>query len=444
MLQQTNSNDVIIVVMKISIVGQISDYKCDGCFSPLDLKELLEGVSQDEPLEVEITSEGGSVFAGIQIANMLSRHSGLVSTHAVGLCASIATVILMAGKRISVDENCFCLIHLPWSYCEGNSNDMMKEIETLKKCEAAMMGYYRKHSKVDDELLSRYINDETWFLGTEFADVFDCEVIACDRRFDIAAKCDLTKFNKIDKRILDMTNEKTIVEEEENKECVSIDKDNETQKEEVNKEVQNQETPVEDEETKEDVSTDKNTEEPKEDEEVLNKDEVLAKFAEYEKKIEELKEYIKELEKENFYLMNERADDDLPNELTESKKPDEDKEEMVTKKECEKRVSGMQASMQKHINDFANQLKVKDEELISARSEITRLNNDLETSNNELSSIKAELEKTASALVEKTNKLDALNAGVLAKPEQVVDWRNLKGKEFWNFLKQHPEIKNAK
>lgn len=427
--------------MKISIVGQITDYKADGCFSPLDLKELLEGVSQDEPLEVEITSEGGSVFAGIQIANMLSRHNGLVATHAVGLCASIATVILMAGSKISVDENCFCLIHLPWSYCEGNALDMEKEIETLKKCEAAMMGYYRKHSKVDEELLSRYIKDETWFLGTEFGDVFDCEVIACDQRFDIAAKCDLTKFNKIDKRILDMDKENKIVSansiplsevgepvEEEVKVVVEEEEKDETQEQEVKEEVQQEETPVEEEKVEDDVSIDENKEEePKEDEEVLNKDEVLAKFAEYEKQIEELKQ----------------ANEELKNKLAECEKPVEE-EEMVSKDECEKRVSGMQASMQKHINDFANQLKVKDEELISAKSEITSLKNDLETSNNELSSIKEELEKMASALVEKTSKLDALNAGVLAKPEQVVDWRNLKGKEFWNFLKQHPEIKNAK
>lgn len=51
--------------MKISIVGQITDNKFDGCFSPIDLKEQLEGVDANEPLEVEITSEGGSVFAGI-------------------------------------------------------------------------------------------------------------------------------------------------------------------------------------------------------------------------------------------------------------------------------------------------------------------------------------------------------------------------------------------
>ena len=378
--------------MKISIVGQITDTKYDGCFSPFDLKEQLEGVDVNEPLEVEITSEGGSVFAGIQIANILSRHNGQVTTHAVGMCASIATVILMAGSKIAVDENCFCLIHLPWSFCEGNANDMMKEIDTLKKCEAAMMGYYRKHCKVDEELLSKYINEETWFLGNEFADVFDCEVIASDKRFDIAAKCDLTKFNKIDKRILDMTNEKTIVEEEEKKEEVIV------------KPIPTNEDGSTDE--KKEPLTDEKIEEPmpnevkeKPDEKVvdmdMDMDDVLEKLYEYERMIELLK-------KEN---------EELTRKLSECKKPDDEKE-MVSKEECEKRVSGMQSKMQAKINDFTSQLKVKDEELNKAKAELTSLNQRLEEANGELSNM-------ASALEEKNNALAKLNAGVLRPAEEL-------------------------
>ena len=376
--------------MKISIVGQITDTKYDGCFSPFDLKEQLEGVDVNEPLEVEITSEGGSVFAGIQIANILSRHNGQVTTHAVGMCASIATVILMAGSKIAVDENCFCLIHLPWSFCEGNANDMMKEIDTLKKCEAAMMGYYRKHCKVDEELLSKYINEETWFLGNEFADVFDCEVIASDKRFDIAAKCDLTKFNKIDKRILDMTNEKTIVDEEEKKEEVIVKPipTNEDGSTDEKKE------PLTDEKIEE-LMPNEVKEKPDEKVVDMDMDDILEKLYEYERMIELLK----------------NENEELTRKLSECKKPNED-EEMVSKKECEKRVSGMQASMQKQINEHLNQLKAKDEEIRTVRAELSSLNSKLEEATKELA-------EKSSALVEKENALAMLNAGVNAPAEEL-------------------------
>lgn len=135
------------------------------------------------------------------------------------------------------------------------------------------------------------------------------------------------------------------------------------------------------------------TEEPKEDEEVLNKDEVLAKFAEYEKQIEELKQ----------------ANEELQKKLDECDKPNE---ETVTKDECEKRISGVQSSFQHKINDLTEQFNLKDKELISAKSEISSLTEKLEKSQRELSEMVASLE-------EKTLALASLNAAVNAPPKEI-------------------------
>ena len=141
------------------------------------MKDILAGVDENEPLEVEITSEGGSVFAGIQIANMLARHKGQVTTHGVGFVASIASVILMAGDKAVVDSNCFCLIHLPWTMVQGNANDLNKEIENLEKCKHAMMSYYMRKAIVDAQTIEDYLADESWFLGEELAQIFNVEVL---------------------------------------------------------------------------------------------------------------------------------------------------------------------------------------------------------------------------------------------------------------------------
>lgn len=138
---------------------------------------------------------------------MLARHQGSVTTHGVGLVASIATVILMAGNKVAVDDNCFLLVHLPWTVAQGNSEDLQKEIEALDKCKTAMMGYYRRHCKIPEEQLDQYIKDETWFLGTEFADVFDVEVLPCDKQLNLAAKIDLKKFKTLPKGLTMEKNE---------------------------------------------------------------------------------------------------------------------------------------------------------------------------------------------------------------------------------------------
>ena len=129
--------------------------------------------------------------------------------------------------------------------------------------------------------------------------------------------------------------------------------------------------------------------------------EAVATSTEVEDDVELLKVRIAELIQEN---------DELKIELSDREKHEVN--DLITKDECEKRVSGMQSSMQKQINDFVNQLKVKDEELNQVKAELTSLNQKLEESNWELS-------KMASALEEKKNALAQLNAGVLRQSDEL-------------------------
>ena len=68
--------------------------------------------------------------------------------------------------------------------------------------------------------------------------------------------------------------------------------------------------------------------------------------------------------------------------------------------------------MQKQINDFQTQLKAKEEELISAKTEITSLTTSLHDTSEELS-------KVASALEDKNKALERLNSGVNAHAEEL-------------------------
>lgn len=72
--------------------------------------------------------------------------------------------------------------------------------------------------------------------------------------------------------------------------------------------------------------------------------------------------------------------------------------------------------MQKQINDFQNQLKAKNEELIKAKAEVTRLEDSLRDTSEELS-------KVASALEEKNTALEMLNSRVNAKAEELPTYK---------------------
>jgi len=88
----------------------------------------------------------------------------------------------------------------------------------------------------------------------------------------------------------------------------------------------------------------------------------------------------------------------------------------------------MKKDYEAKIADFQIQIKAKDEELTKAQAEVTSLSERLEKSEKELS-------ETASALAEKENALAVLNAGVNT-PKDGVDWRSLKGKEFFDWYRR--------
>lgn len=104
----------------------------------------------------------------------------------------------------------------------------------------------------------------------------------------------------------------------------------------------------------------------------------------------------------------------------------------MTEAECEKRVSGMQASLQKQMNtqktEFQNEIKVRDEKLTEYKNEVISLTKKLDDATKEL-------QATASALVEKENALATLNASVNTPAEQT-NWKALKGKEFFDWYKK--------
>lgn len=369
------------------IIDNGDDWDCP-CVSPNMLKEFIDGLAENEDIEIEITSFGGSCTAGNAMVSMLrsaSANGHKTIAHVVSIAASMASVVACACDELIIDSNAFMMIHLPYTCVEGNYEQIRKEADTLELFTKSLVSVYRSKFNLTDEEIIALLQAETWILGDD-AETYGlkCTINKVDGELKVAASCKYGYKNI--PRGLKKMEEKTIEE---------IEKTGDEVLETLKEEVVIKEEPVEQVEKKiEEVE--EPIEEPKKEEdedEVLNKDEVLEKLSECEKKIEELT-------KEN---------EELKCKLAEMETPEEEK---VTKKECEKRVSGMQASMQKQINEHLNQLKAKDEEIRTVRAELSSLNSKLEEATKELA-------EKSSALVEKENALAMLNAGVNAPCEEL-------------------------
>ena len=117
----------------------------------------------NEPLEVMINSGGGDVFAGSEIYTMLKDYSGDVNIKVIGIAASAASVIAMAGNKVEISPTAQIMIHNPWISTAGDHNDMRFTAEYLENWAVSLSNAYQlKTGKTKDELL-QLMESETWF-----------------------------------------------------------------------------------------------------------------------------------------------------------------------------------------------------------------------------------------------------------------------------------------
>lgn len=156
--------------MKISVKGPIIDSDDQWIYdwfeveatSPKKVIDLINQAKNNEDLEIEINSGGGSVFAGSEIYTALKSYSGKVTTKVVGLAASAASVIAMAGDKILISPTGQIMIHNASGGFGGDYRDMEKGAEILKNVNATISNAYRIKTGLSSDELLDMMNKETW------------------------------------------------------------------------------------------------------------------------------------------------------------------------------------------------------------------------------------------------------------------------------------------
>ena len=129
--------------------------------SPNSVNKVIDEAN-GEDLEVEINSGGGSVFAGSEIYTALKDYKGHVTAKIVGLAASAASVIAMAGDKVMMSPTAQMMIHNVSIYTSGDYRDMEHSAEVLKSANNTIANAYRlKTGKTQEELL-KLMDNETW------------------------------------------------------------------------------------------------------------------------------------------------------------------------------------------------------------------------------------------------------------------------------------------
>jgi len=134
--------------------------------SPQQIIQAIEQAGGDD-LDVYINSPGGDVFAGSEIYTALKEYPGNVTVKIIGIAASAASVIAMAGKKVMISPTAQIMIHNVMSMAFGDYRDHAHESDVLKGWNKSIANAYRLKSGLSEAELLKLMNQETWLNAQE-------------------------------------------------------------------------------------------------------------------------------------------------------------------------------------------------------------------------------------------------------------------------------------
>ena len=130
--------------------------------------EVTPQVFQDElsqgkgPIDLWLNSPGGDCVAASCIYTMLMNYPDDVNVKIDGIAASAASVIAMAGTKVSMAPTAMIMIHNPLTIVGGQKEDLDQAAQMLAETKESIINAYELKTNLPREKISAMMDDETW------------------------------------------------------------------------------------------------------------------------------------------------------------------------------------------------------------------------------------------------------------------------------------------
>ncbi len=139
----------------------------DGAGTLGEFEAALIALGDVQNLTLSIFSEGGDVFTGMAIHNVLMRHPANKICIIDGICASAATYPAMACQEIRIPANAWMMIHGSSLCICGNAAELRDAADQLDSIDSTLVNLYvARTGKSEDEVRAMLATD-TWMNGSE-------------------------------------------------------------------------------------------------------------------------------------------------------------------------------------------------------------------------------------------------------------------------------------
>ena len=126
------------------------------------LKKMAELVGYEPQIRVHIMSDGGDIFAGLNMMNVLERSRVKVITIAQGSCCSAATFVFLGGTERRMGRNAYLLIHQISTEFWGNFQELKTEMKSTEKFMNMLKKMYLSKTKIPEKKFKRLMKKDIY------------------------------------------------------------------------------------------------------------------------------------------------------------------------------------------------------------------------------------------------------------------------------------------
>ena len=126
------------------------------------LKKKAELVGYEPQIRISIMSDGGDIFSGLNMMNVLERSRVKVVTIAQGSCCSAATFVFLGGSERRIGKNAYLLIHQLTTEFWGNFQDLRNEMKTSAKFMKMLKKMYMSKTEIPEKKFKRLMKKDIY------------------------------------------------------------------------------------------------------------------------------------------------------------------------------------------------------------------------------------------------------------------------------------------
>ncbi|MEP7169188.1 MAG: head maturation protease, ClpP-related [Bacteroidota bacterium] len=136
-------------IPEVLLYGYIGNYQQNNSKNFVSDFKKLEATSKT--INVRINSGGGDVFEGITIFNCLKNSTSVIHVFIDGLCASIASIIAMSGKRINMSKHSHFMAHRITGNVNGDAHQIAETANLMLELENSLVEIYSSRTGISKE-----------------------------------------------------------------------------------------------------------------------------------------------------------------------------------------------------------------------------------------------------------------------------------------------------